>query len=321
MHSHPLVSFLLITYNHEQFISDALESAFLQKYSPLEIIVSDDCSTDNTYKIIDDIASSYKGSHKIILNRNPENLGLAGNLNRAWELCNGDFIVAAGGDDISLPDRTGKLVERWQDKSSPVDLVVSYFEEIDVNGNSTGFVKKEVTFTPDLSKKVFEWRCGATGACAGYSRKLYEKYGPLDTHVISEDWVYSFRAWLELGIGLIKEPLVKHRTHDNGIGVLTRNVNTLKDVKQRVLRRRKMVEDALARSREWLKAWRISKKEENLWIDTELQRLVRLNEIHLRAFDSGRLTALMLVLAFLKEGGSVSKASKLLMRQVIKWEW
>ena len=56
------------------------------------------------------LADAYKGPHKVVLNKNKSNLGLAGNLNCCLELARGDLIVIAAGDDVSCPDRTAKLV-------------------------------------------------------------------------------------------------------------------------------------------------------------------------------------------------------------------
>ena len=66
----PLVSFCIITYNQENYILDALNGAVNQDYENLEIIVSDDCSKDNTFGVIENFVKTYQGRHKIILNRN-----------------------------------------------------------------------------------------------------------------------------------------------------------------------------------------------------------------------------------------------------------
>ena len=78
----PLVTFLLIAYNQEKYIEDACLAALSQKYNFMEIIFSDDCSTDNTYKIMEGIVRRYTGPHKIILNRNDVNLGLIKHINK-----------------------------------------------------------------------------------------------------------------------------------------------------------------------------------------------------------------------------------------------
>lgn len=315
----PLASILLLTYNQEPFVRDALRGVFDQTYKPLEIVVSDDCSKDRTYEIVRQETSAYSGPHKILLNRNERNLGLAGNFNRAVELSSGEFLVAHAGDDISLAQRTARLVECWMNKDAPVDLVCSYFEEISVDGTPTGFVKEAVAFFPDTSQPVPKWRCGATGACAGYSRKLFEKYGPMDEHVLSEDWVLPFRAWLENGVAVIREPLLLHRTHNSSISVAQRSLKIEKDGAIRKLRRRQAAANRYGIARDWLRAWTIScKGSSNSGVVTELQRFVELSEMEFKAFDSSRLKALMLAFLTGVRGGGVSGAARLLLRHVLR---
>ena len=313
-----MVSIILLAYNQEEFIAEAIDSCFYQTYAPLEIILSDDCSPDRTFEVMKERVSHYRGPHKIILVRSKANLGLAGNLNQALERTTGEFIVVAAGDDISVPTRVEKLVRRLMDRTLPVDLVVSYFEEINVKGNSTGFVKKEVMFTPDLSKNVFDWRCGATGACVAYRRKLYEKYGPLDPMVVSEDWVYSFRAWLESGIGLVEEPLVKHRTHAGGIAVMHRNISAIKDKGKRRRVRRQGAENQLGIAREWLKAWEINGNPNEAWVDPELRKLVSIRELEVGICDASLLGAIKLSLKALRRGGGVGLSVRLLARYLFR---
>lgn len=316
-----LVSLVLIAYNQEQFIRESIISALSQTYSPLEIILSDDCSTDQTYEIMTAEVSNYCGRAKIILNRNQKNLGLAGNLNQAFDLSSGDFIVVQAGDDISVSNRVEKLVGRWQKESSPVDLVCSYFEEIDVNGNPTGFIKKEVTYFPDTSKHVLKWRCGSTGACAAYSRKLHDKYGHLDTRVYQEDQVYSFRAWIESGVAVVEEPLVKHRTHDASISVMGRKVKEERDAAQRRIRRRKGDENSLAIAEEWLRAWNLNGKNNNPNnIGSALQHLVKLKSLKFLAHDATRIEAFKIAIAILLNRGSIIDVAKLLIRHVLRWD-
>ena len=107
----PRFSFLMITYNQEQYIADALNSALAQDYPNLEIIVSDDCSSDQTFAIATAIASNYRGPHKIILNRNEPNLGIGGNFYKAYTLSSGEWLFMAAGDDISLPNRCRVVAE------------------------------------------------------------------------------------------------------------------------------------------------------------------------------------------------------------------
>lgn len=94
----PLVSILCLTYNHEVFIKKTLESLINQKteYS-FEIIVFDDCSTDNTFKIINEFVRKYPS--KVKANSNSRNIGGSRNFISAYQKCRGKFIAICDGDD------------------------------------------------------------------------------------------------------------------------------------------------------------------------------------------------------------------------------
>ncbi len=314
------MSFFVFSYNQEDFIYDAINGAFAQDYSyPLEIIFSDDCSTDRTFEIIEEETSKYKGPHKVIINKNMKNRGLAESINVAFSLASGQFFIMSAGDDISLPNRTENMVYRWCDKTSPVDLVCSYFEDIDVNGNSTGYIKKDVVFTPDTSLPVQHWGCGATGACAGYDRKLYDKYGPLDSRIVAEDWVFSFRAWAESGIAVIEEPLVQHRTHENSLSVIHRNVNKYETFSERRQLRKNAHGNILARAIDWLNTLEKSGKKIDCGILVDLRQWIELLSLEWSCFDLGRLNALRVILKSYPCYGWLRFSRRVFLRHVIGW--
>lgn len=320
MQKAPLVSLVIITYNHEEYIRDAIRSAFEQTYEPLEIVFSDDCSPDRTFEILKEEADLYRGPHTIILNRNEKNRGIAGNVNQAMQLAHGQLFVMAAGDDISVPDRTALLVDRWQNADPPVDLVCSYCAEMDVDGRPTGVIYENVSVVPDIRRNVHSWRCTAVGAGAAYSRRLYDKYGPLNVAVICEDWVYAFRAWLESGISVIEKPLVYHRTHDNSVTVISSRLKTEKDVAVRRSRRIRSAQNMLAVSEGWLNAWRIHGGKERPEIEAKLLNRVKVYQLQLRARESSGWQALWFALAVLRHGGGISTAAKLIVRQVFRWQ-
>ena len=63
----PLVTFALFAYNQEKYIREAVEGTFSQTYEPLEIILSDDCSSDRTFEIMEEMAATYDGPHATLL--------------------------------------------------------------------------------------------------------------------------------------------------------------------------------------------------------------------------------------------------------------
>lgn len=77
-------SVVLLTYNQEDFVGDALRSLLDQDYQDLQIVVSDDNSADSTWRVVNSIVEAYVGSKRIILNRNSTNLGLVGNYEAAF---------------------------------------------------------------------------------------------------------------------------------------------------------------------------------------------------------------------------------------------
>lgn len=125
----PLVTFALFAYNQEKYIREAVEGAFSQTYEPLEIILSDDCSSDRTHAIISDMANKYNGKKKIIVNKTNINCGTLLHLNDVANIAEGKLIILAAGDDISKPERTEILVNAW--KNTGAWALSSKFDRID----------------------------------------------------------------------------------------------------------------------------------------------------------------------------------------------
>ena len=134
MEKHPLVSFLIFTYNQEKFVEEAVRGALSQDFPNLEIIISDDCSTDRTFDVIKETVSNYTGPHKIILNRNEYNLGLISHYNKMNQLSHGEIIIMGSGDDVFLPNRTSVAVQVFLDNPNVMSLS-SETEFIDEKGN------------------------------------------------------------------------------------------------------------------------------------------------------------------------------------------
>lgn len=114
MEQKPLISILLLAYKQERFVRDAIEGVLSQTYSPLEIIISDDCSPDNTFQVMQDAVKDYNGPHKIILNHNETNMGIAAHYDKLWKMSHGEIVIAAAGDDKSLPNRAQRTYEIFQ---------------------------------------------------------------------------------------------------------------------------------------------------------------------------------------------------------------
>ncbi len=211
-----LATFFLITYNQEDYVREAIEGAFSQTYLPLEIVISDDCSTDGTFRIIEEMTANYSGPHRVVVNRNSQNLGLIGHINKITTLSSGELIVYAAGDDISLPHRTEKLVERYLASGRSASLIHSSVYLIDISGNRVGTrLPPVISGGMDLGEMAVS---GALiiGATTSFTRKIEETFGPIQHRKCIEDLVMGFRSALTGGLEYISEPLILYR-HESGI--------------------------------------------------------------------------------------------------------
>src|SRR6059058_3023068 len=106
----PTVSVAMITYNHEQFIVQAIESVLMQETAfVVELVIGEDCSTDGTRRVVQAYAGKYPNVIRALL---PEkNLGMARNYEAVWQACRGKYIAWLEGDDYwRTPQKLQKQV-------------------------------------------------------------------------------------------------------------------------------------------------------------------------------------------------------------------
>ncbi|MCH1624889.1 glycosyltransferase family 2 protein [Ferdinandcohnia quinoae] len=102
------VSIIMGIYNCEATIPQAIESILSQTYINWQLIMCDDCSTDNTHQIAKEYRDKYP--EKILLIQNDKNLGLASSLNHCLKYVEGEYVARMDADDISMPNRLEKQV-------------------------------------------------------------------------------------------------------------------------------------------------------------------------------------------------------------------
>lgn len=215
----PLVSAVVITYRIEKYIIDTLDSVFGQDYQNLEIVITDDNSPDNTFQIIKEYVAGYKGPHKVVINQNNPNLGIAGNVNKGIELSSGEYICLFDGDDVAYPNRVSKSLDIIQTYN--VEGMTSNMEIIDSDSISRGLFFKEDNHVNDIyrARDMAEGKVLSGGAARMFSRRLAEVFGPLNTDCNTEDSTYLFRTILMGGIAYYPYPLVKYRIHGHNISL------------------------------------------------------------------------------------------------------
>ncbi|MCX8089441.1 MAG: glycosyltransferase [Verrucomicrobiae bacterium] len=220
----PLLSFFLISYNQEAFIEEAIEGAFAQTWSPLEILVVDDCSTDRTFELAQAMAARYRGPHQVRCLRTPRNGGIGKSVNLAMEQSRGELVIGSAGDDVSLPHRVEALFDAWDQTGRRATSLFSSYRTITASGEDLGEggTRGDPRDTTRLRPQTgtleefltTKWPV-VVGCTHAWSPCLFEFFGPLTSNL--EDLVLSFRS-LAIGQMLyVHEPLVKYRRHGSNV--------------------------------------------------------------------------------------------------------
>ena len=208
----PTVTFVILAYNQSRYIAETIRSALAQTYTPLEIIISDDCSTDSTFQIMQSAVADYHGPHKIILNQNKQNLNIGDHVNTIASIATGEFLVLAGGDDVSLPSRSEELFNEWVALGCPPAVLFSDFIPIDVNSNIVQHLNENIYRGCFCIEKMAAGELRVLGATTAISKNLLSSFFPLLSTVVHEDRVFPFRAIIMDGVvKLVDKKLVKYR--------------------------------------------------------------------------------------------------------------
>ncbi|WP_144108380.1 glycosyltransferase family 2 protein [Paraburkholderia sp. BCC1886] len=207
----PLVSILLIAYNQEKPIVDAIRSALAQTYQPLEILVSDDASSDGTFAAIEATLAGYTGPHRVSARRNATNQGISTHLSQLAQLAQGELLFVAAGDDMSAPNRCERVVDFWLAHERRPDLIATDLADMD----EAGHVHERMAPTElDTYRSFDDWlvrRPWLIGAAHTWSRRLFERFGPMLPGAAAEDQIMVLRAILSGGAMSLREPLVRYR--------------------------------------------------------------------------------------------------------------
>jgi len=104
----PRITLAVLAYNQSATIDTAVQSALGQQCEPVEVLLSDDASPDDTFDKMQAAASAYTGPHQVVVRRNARNLGIGEHYNEVMRAARGRLIVMMAGDDISTPDRVAR---------------------------------------------------------------------------------------------------------------------------------------------------------------------------------------------------------------------
>lgn len=198
----PLMSLCIMFHNQCAFAREVLRGAFSQNYEPLEIVISDDASTDGTSDIVRNLITEYRasgGRHAIVYERNETALGMLGNREHVYSLAHGELLINADGDDIPFPNRVDELANAWLASDKKATILSCEALMVDVNGHFLGMTKLNGH---------------AMGAVAAMKASALKHYKPVcrdAAYHAHDDLVYATRMLL-LGPSLhVSKPLLLYR--------------------------------------------------------------------------------------------------------------
>ena len=207
----PSVSVIIPNYNYGRFLSEAIDSVLAQTYSNVEIVVVDDGSSDNSLEIL---AEYEKKGIKVVRQKNS---GVGAARNTGVKSSSGDLIAFLDADDVWLPQKIEKQVERLL-SNRDFGLVTCAIREFDAAGNTiygeTHAKGKEGWCAEDIL--LFKPVTPGPGSSTLIWRELFEKAGGFDErkemHPL-EDWEFLYRAARISQIAFVPEALVEYRNH------------------------------------------------------------------------------------------------------------
>lgn len=172
----PRISILIITYKQEKLIKRAIESILLQKDFIYEICVSDDCSPDHTWKVLQEYAELYSGLFK--LHRNETNVGIFENIELSWAMPTGDIIYQLAGDDECGENWFEKVIEFIDNNKIDYknELFVIYGDYKCVSPNGDAIVKKNSAVKSGINPFRLGFRKCLNNRSACYSIGILKKF-------------------------------------------------------------------------------------------------------------------------------------------------
>lgn len=203
----PLVSIVLCTYNGVKYLVGQIDSILRQAYKPIELIISDDASTDGTVELL----KQFEDNPLTRIFYQEKNIGLTRNFEFAARQATGQFIAFSDQDDVWVGDKIEKLVNAIGDKP----LVYSNSLLTDANGHSMGKKLSDLKrmYSGDDSRGYILYSC-VWGHGMLIKRDLLQRSLPMPAGIHHDIWIV-FQAFLHGGIRYLDEVLTHYRQHSD----------------------------------------------------------------------------------------------------------
>ena len=207
----------MASYNGEKYLCEQIDSILSQTIHHFELVVCDDCSTDLTWKILNDYA---KKDNRIRIFRNVNNIGFKENFTKAISLTKGDYIALCDQDDIWMPDHLEQLLNHLGNK------MVACGDSLLVDSNNRSLnmtlsYQESLDFVPenDLKKaySIFYLRSPFQGAGMLIKRAFFDVALPIPQEVLFHDVWFSELSCFYGGMNYFEKPISRYRQHSRNV--------------------------------------------------------------------------------------------------------
>lgn len=209
----PIVSCLMANYNtNKGFLKAAIDSILSQTLDAFELIIIDDCSTDDGFEVLKEYA---KSDDRIKLYRNERNMGLPLSLNRALEYATCDYIARMDTDDVAMSDRFEKQFEYLV--NNELDLVGAEVNRMDENGKIVAFNTNK-SYPPKTVSQILSVSNYVVHPTWFAKREVYFALNGYRDINSCEDYDFLLRAkFADFKIGIADNVLLNYRFNTNSI--------------------------------------------------------------------------------------------------------
>ena len=217
----PLISVVIPSYNHEDFIARAIESVLTQEYNPIELVIVDDGSTDQSLSVIKATLQQFP-DHSIQLIEQ-ENQGAHTAIMRGIDTSTGDLISILNSDDYYLPQRFARMAS-YMDVTqaglsfSALEFIDEYNKVLPVDHDWPVWyyqARSVIDSNPSIGYALFMQNFSVTSGNFLFTRILYEKLEGFSQHKFLHDWDFLIRSIYFCEPVWIDEILMSYRVHSS----------------------------------------------------------------------------------------------------------
>lgn len=224
MQHNPLVTIICLCYNQEKYVLESLFSVINQDYKNVELIIVDDCSTDNSKSVIEKWGIDFP---KIQFIANKTNFGSTKSFNKALKKAKGEYIIDLAADDVLLPNCVASQIHAFKNTTyKNLGIVYGNVELITEKGEFESYYfpvdsfKKVITprTTGDIYKSVLSGGDSICSVSAMVKKTVFDHLNGYDETLVYEDLDFWIRASRIYDFDFIDQILMQKRIVPNSLG-------------------------------------------------------------------------------------------------------